>query len=574
MPKKFTIGLGTSIVTGLVPGQQPDKVGAPAGLSKRIISMDSTSAFHSTLFEDFAITATPVYNFYTHDELTTFVSDPSASLDDLPRYVNLTWNVTPQIRQITTKGLHPTDPRKNVVKPVVPFEVARSSTANGYVSPGTVSALLVDPVKTPQASTFSEDLFLQSSSGAGKSAASVSVVGSDFHIASPDLIATRTQVNFLDPSIAGAVDANRISVSSDQVHLATLGSFSKLLPGLEVISEFNQDVPIRNPPPKFTAPPDAPTLAYVGYVIERYTLDAAGSMTLSKTISIGNPKQGSFIDREVVFNGTYSYRIKAIVQWTHPANVDFAGTSNLDRLPAFDNTLLMQSKEASFYSGQWSNWSKAFIADTMAPLPPDELTIRPSSLRGVIYVCWKLPWNPQRDLATIRILRSTMSGGRFTNWKQIAEFPAGNGQFVDHDVENFELESLSYAYSAYCTSYHGEHSPLCEVIQAELTDRSDIMGEQPVALVSEAGGDPFSHPVGFPVKPDLELIVRKEASIYLRGGKSTIPLFGRQYVVEVQSLDTGERVNIPLSATTTTVGVGSKSLQVPLHLSKTQVRSS
>src|SRR5690606_36093251 len=119
-----------------------------------------------------------------------------------------------------------------------------------------------------------------------------------------------TVVKFIDPSIAGAVDLNRVEIASHPIHLIVAGSLTKVLGSLEVLSEFNQDVQVQNPPPDFAAPPDSPGVFYVGYVIERYDLQPDGSMTKGREIMIDDPSVDEFIDQRVSYGGTYAYRIR------------------------------------------------------------------------------------------------------------------------------------------------------------------------------------------------------------------------------------------------------------------------
>ena len=524
-----------------------------------ITSQDSALAYHSTLFEDFDLRAESVYNFYTGDEQVNFSADSSASLADLPRYVRVSWDATPVRRVLTPsrKGLRPPDSRIDTsVGPVLSIGTAKTAAANGYIAPGSVQALLVPPQQPVSNPKFDQDLFLSSPSAAGKNAADHQHVVGEFHVTPIPPSPNRTRVNFIDPSIAGALDPNRIAVASDHTHLAALAALSKLAGALEVVSEFNQDVPTRNPPPKFPAPIETPGLMYTGYVLERYTLDSNGSMTLSKTIDIDDPTQTSYIDREVVFGGRYSYRIRSVVQWTRPSNYSFPGLSTLDRLPGIDTSASSLKSVASYYSGDWSDWARTRIEDDLLPDPPDELTVRPVSRRKQVHVVWKMPNDPQRDISAVRLLRSVVRDGEYSDWVQLGEFVPANGMYVDSDVEPWEQAHESYMYAMYSVSYHGEHSPLSERLEVRLTDRDRYLGEEPIRQVGPRGDDPFLHARGPQDPPSTELVVSGRAAFYVRGGASALPLFDRGYVVEVQSIATGQRAEIALSVDTTDVGVG------------------
>lgn len=542
-----------------VPSTSPPRVinlPSPIDQTRVITSLSSSVAFHSTLFEDLGLRARSTYNFYTTDEQSSFVSDPSASLATLPRYVVLDWNPASAPRDFTLsrKGLRPFDPRTPTTPAALGLEQARGAVANGYVAPGTVQALLVAPIVSEDPPEFDEDLFLSSPAASGISAAALAGSDSEFHVVSVPPPSSRIRVNFIDPSIAGALDPNRIAIATDHTHLASLGAFAKLASGLEVVSEFNQDVPLRNPVPRFPAAASTPNLMYVGYVIERYDLDPSGSMALTRTILIDDPGASSHVDREVVYGGRYSYRIRAIVQWTHGPNVGFFGSSSLDRSPAFDTSLGSMERQASFFSAEWSDWARTVVLDANPPEHPDELTVMPISPRGQVRITWKMPSDPRRDIASVTLLRSVGQGGRFGQWADLIVAPPANGVFVDTDVAVHESSNSSYMYAMYSTSFHGLRSVLSERIVARLTDRSRYLGEEPVRLAGPSGADPMDLPQGPTPRPPTEVIALDRIAAYVRGGDSALPLFDRSYVIEVQSLSTGERVEVNLEVDTTDIG--------------------
>ncbi len=547
-------------VIGVVPSydRSPDFVQVTpvdVDVNKIVSSMPSAVAFHSTLHEDFDLRAVGVYNYFTDDELNpTPEYDTSADVVKLPRYVRLTWN-TAKLRQVlisSMKGMRQPDPRQTGVGPILPVITVRGGVANGYVAPGTVAALLVPPVSMPEEARFNEDVFLSDVHAAGQSAADY-IDGGPYHVQPLPISKTRTRVNFIDPSIAGAVSEKRIAVSDDHTHLASIGSISKLIAGLEVVSEFNQDVQIRNPPPKFLAPPDSPSLAYTGYVIERYELDRNGGMALTRIIDIEDPSVGVFYDTQVAFGGNYAYRIRSFVQWSRDSDVNFLGKSTLDRMPLFDTTVGNRTKIASFYAGDWSDWSQTQIIDTVLPDPPDELIVRPMSAKGMVDIVWKMPNDPQGDIHVVRLLRATIVADRVSDWKQLGEFVAANGRYVDRDVSPYETLHTSYMYAMYSVSYHGERSVLSERVEARLTDRVRYLGEEPLRQIAPRGAAPMAHAMGLPHDPRVDVVADSRVTLYIRGSKSALPLFDRSYVVEVQSLSTGERAELHLSVDSTDV---------------------
>lgn len=517
MPVKFSIGLGrVGVQSALISGKGVTTVSGtiapsiPGGTtnvainggvppltavttvaidpSTTVSSLPSTTAYHSTLFEDFQFAAVPTYNFYTSDEQTNAAQDPSASLGSLPRYIELYWRtapVQPISVAVPSKTLKAPDNRLAQVPPALDVSVAKTAVANGYVAPGVISALVVPPLPVLTPTKFDEDGFLLDPASAGDHASTQSVSGSAFVITSIPSQASRTRVEFVDPSIAGALAPNRVAVASDQVHLTTLGSLAKLAPALEVISEFNQDILPKNAAQTFPISSAAPTFSYIGYVIERYTLGPDGSMTLSQTFNVSDPRTGYLIDRNVTYGTQYVYRIRSIVQWAHPGAIDFLGLSTLSNPPAFDVTSVGPSGplvEASFYSGEWSDWARTAVIDAVTPAAPDELRVWPRSPRGLIRVTWKMPADQLQDLASVRLLRATVDTTGIGDWVQLTSSVPANGAYDDTAVVPYETGKVWYVYAMYSVSFHGSISPLSEQVGARLRAKS-YSTERPIEQV-------------------------------------------------------------------------------------------
>lgn len=434
--------------------------------------------------------------------------------------------------------------------PVVPFDVAHDAAANGHISPGVLTALIKAPPPPPQHPILDEDAFLLSKRTAGQlAAAHVSDPSSPFtffRTALPNYL----KVVFVDPSIAGVLDQNRIAVATDDLHLTVAGSFSKIVSGLEIISEFNQDVAPKAPPPSFPAPVDAPVITYQGYVIERHDVDPDGSMRLGRVIKIDNVDTSYFIDREVVYDRVYAYKIRVIVQWVHPSNYGFSGQSAVDRVAKVDEAI--GTKVASYYFGDWSDWSRTKVIDTMPPDPPDELLIQPYSRKGYIRVAWKMPNDPQRDIDTLHLLRATVQNGQVSDWVELGTYIPGNGAYNDRDVSTFDETRREYIYAMYSTSTHGEVSTLGEQVLARLVGPR-VPHEHPLTRTAGIGGDPTKHPTLGDPDESTEVIASKRVVIYCRGGQSVHPLRDRNYLLDVRSLSTGERVQVNLNVDSTEI---------------------
>lgn len=514
-------------------------------------SQDSSAAYHSTLFEDFRASAVGFYNFYESDELTNPEQDPDVHVSKLARYVELSWRLAPQSAvtfQAVAGGTRQVDDRLHPRRGVTDVRTAKESTANGYINPGVVSGLLVPPTQNFVTASFDEDSFLMDAAAARLSA--TTVVRENYLRKTRD-VPVRTRVNFIDPSVTGLVDKNRLAVSSEHVHLAVAVAGGKLLPGLEVLSEFTQDTGQVNPPPTFSAPMDTPTVTYIGYVVERYDLSDDGSMHLAKTIDIDDPTQRSIIDKSVLFEGRYAYRIRTIVQWARLKSIEFDGKSSLVKDDLFDPSAGQPLKNVSFYAGDWSDWAHVQILDNVRPGPPDELIIRPVSRRGLIDIVWKMPYDPQLDLASVKLLRTTSRSGRLGQWQELGQFPAVNGRYIDRDVLPFDQSDTAYVYAMYSTSLHGEVSPLSEVVEARLSARGRSH-EEPLRQLAESGADPFAGPSSvLPNSRESVLVGQRSVRLGCRTASSSVKLADRSYVVEIQSLSTGERVTVDLAVDST-----------------------
>lgn len=573
MTVKFQIGLGSTFAgstTGVtptgssdlppmilgVPASQMGVIGNPpihpvSALTKE--SLPSRTAFHSTLFRAFRLAADPVYNFFTPDETKTFVSDSSASLDSLPRYIVLSWRPAP-IRDsftVSQKGLkphlNPAPPRPGVLT----LSVADKSAANGYINPGVINALISASPAVPPPPVVDEDTFLfDPDSGGDLAAMHAGDSSSEFAKAPPSLPPNETVVNFIDPSIAGALDSNRISSVTKQVPLMVVGSLARLVAGMEVLSEFNQDAQIKNPPPTFPASVDSPVISYVGYVIERHTIGGRGRMALTRTIEIDNSLQNVFIDREVLYGQKYSYRIRALLQWVHPKTVDFEGSSAVDRnSPTAD---AVGPRVASFYLGDWVDWVEAEVLDVDPPGPPEELTVQPVSRTGEIRVAWRTPDDSKRDIRSVHLLRATVESGQISSWSELGSFVPTNGQYFDRSVQTFDMSGRQYVYAMYSTSVHGLRSTLGAQMMARLS-RPETRFEHPLVQVSGPGGDPTDHPSLGDHRESTDLIAKDRMILYCREVTSLHPLRDKDYLLDVRSLSTGERTQVMLNVDSTEI---------------------
>jgi hypothetical protein len=531
----------------------PVKTPPQIDVREAVSSGKSAAAYHSTLFRNFNLTATSTYNFYVEGENVEPTSDVSGTLSSLPRYVTLRWRPAAQPKERVQKGVKPPE----VVKPVIAasVDVAITALANGYISAGVLSAQIVDP--KPAVTLFptriDEDSFLLSKASGGKAAADlIGDKNSEFSIL-PILQGLKaTIVNFIDPSIAAVFDVNRIQVATDAFQLTMAASLAKIIGPLEVISEFNQDVPVQNPPPDFIGNNDVHPVLFIGYIIERHDMLPDGSMGLGRTIIIDDPTADEFFDQQVSYGGTYMYRMRSIIQWTRSSDIDFAGVSTIDRPTAFSS--LVSPPLASFYAGDWGDWSKTQVLDTVPPEPPDEVTVRPVSWKGEIRVSWRVGNDPQLDLTNFKLLRATNTAGKISKWSEVGTFVVANGSYIDRDVRPYEEGQIGYIYALYATSYHGVDSPLSDQMEARLSP-IDSSEELPVVQADVAGADRTVHPSGKRPPGPTEVKANRRITLYCRRANSGHPLRDSTYLVEVRSLSTGERALVTLDVDATDIGV-------------------
>lgn len=160
----------------------------------QVFSQDSGFAFFETLFNDFDVICFPVYNFWMTDEETNDAGDPGyKKLDDLPRFIRVTWRVAPDLvylhdltpddvrknsnaRPVALGGESPSRGRSTTVRGVAfspahlsDFSIARKNLADGHVNPGAIRAVINVPApsRPDELPEIDEDSFLADPAFAG-----------------------------------------------------------------------------------------------------------------------------------------------------------------------------------------------------------------------------------------------------------------------------------------------------------------------------------------------------------------------------------------------------------------------
>lgn len=360
--------------------------------------------------------------------------------------------------------------------------------------------------------------------------------------------------------------------------------------------------------PSDRVPDTIKPLEYVGYVIEKWE-QVDGAYRLSDTLYAPGRRYTEFYDTRVRYGADYRYRIRSVIRWSRPHGSGVLGPDlSSQSAPGSDTDSLVPNDASYFYSEWGDEWAYAQVIDRSPPNPPDEFRVRPVSAEKYIEVTFKLPDNPQRDINRMSLYRKLQdSEGRdITGWVRLQEFRedlsdpsrqgtrvlfedasrheqdditgtkfrAGerarierfveygptNARFEDHGVEFYgENNSYRYVYAAVCFTRHGEESLLSDQLSARLNSDWKRTGEFLVEFVSCAGVNRdldtgvFST---YPERrirseviaiPDLRAQLPAHFDLAPQVRLALQPLQSSSYVIRVESLDNGQRVDIPLS---------------------------
>ncbi len=366
------------------------------------------------------------------------------------------------------------------------------------------------------------------------------------------------RANFVSPTLGGALHPDKIKLASRPEHLETAVALAQVLPQLEVMAASSINTQPREiNQPTFPSPADMPPLEYCGYLLEKYMLNInTGVFELVDQFDLASNDYSEFYDTKVLYSAVYRYRIRAYVRWTHPENIGIEGA--IPTAGGLQQTRSFSGYKSSYFHSEWSKkWTYGIVIDPVAPSPPDELTVIPDSPRKRIMVTFKIPYNEQRDIYYMRLLRKIQDdhGNDLTDWVQVGPKPgydtSKNVIFYDDHVDYYENNPVKYVYAAQTVTRHGEISGLSDQLAGRLNQRFSIYGEFPVEFVSQQGVKLQHHGAfsTFPFKRFYGEIVVKNGH---RMNLSVLELFGNQnmdsvqYWLRVESLDTGEKKDIPI----------------------------
>lgn len=386
----------------------------------------------------------------------------------------------------------------------------------------------------------------------------------------------QVKVKFFNPAIGGLLDQKKINLMSAPEHVESLSAMAPALADLEIISRTDlYDRKRRNEIPSFPSPRVKP-LEYIGYIIEKYRRQGSGAFIKVEEIDVPSRTADIYYDTKIVYGEVYRYRIKSVLRWTRKATIGVDG-SDPTVSPVFaSQTGLLAQYKSSYFSSEWGHtWAYTTLIDDQPPLPPDEFTVRPESHKKRIVITFRLPENPQKDIWKMRLYRKFKDevGRDITDWMQVVEsdsdeklldFAPGNVIFFDTDVDFFQKSKTRVVYAAQCISRHGEQSYLSEQFCTRLNSDYFSKGEYPVEFVSSAGirREYFGAFSTSPVRiTKTEIVVSPPPTRMGRSsGVASLSFSGRdvtgnatldpsKYVCRIQSLDTGETIDVPFNVT-------------------------
>lgn len=504
MAIKRWIGLGVRPVSDVtnVPPSRTD-------------SQESGFACWDTLFHDFRISATSVYNHYRSDEEENRTEERGdRRIDEMPRLIRVRWTPAPLLQErvdpertwykrhidpvkfsLETEGTTSHNAKGISFSPdhlqAEFFGVVRDSLANGYMEPGVVRALLESGARTVRAA-------------------------------------------FADPAIGGALDPGRVQSASLPHEGESIIAVAQSLPNLEVMSRAGfRDRPRSPQVPSFASPPDVDGTEYVGYILEKYELGPNGAFALVEEVGLPSPLYSEYHDFHVVYGGTYRYRLRTVVRWTRRAGLGPLGDEPFVLGRFGTQTQGLAFHRSSYFAGEWSPWAYAQMVDDAPPAAPDEFIARPESRRRRVCLTVRVPDDPKGAVSEIRILRRERGpdGRDVGSWTLVHRGPARNTLFYDDDVDFVQSGGHRYIYAAQSVTRHGVPSQLTYQLVVALNAEHRSTGELPVDVVRRSRAE----------------AVGLEGRGFVVTAREMFDRFGRtdeNYVVRVESLDTGERRDV------------------------------
>ena len=395
----------------------------------------------------------------------------------------------------------------------------------------------------------------------------------------------QAKVKFFDPSIGNLVGESKVRLMTAPEHLETMAAIAPSLANLELLSKAGYHEKVRKYDIPSLPSPRMKPLEYIGYVLEKYRRGQNGLFLKVDEIDLPNREINEYIDTKVLYGETYRYRIRAVLRWTRPSDVGVMGKMASIKGKFGSQAAQLSTHQGSYFYGEWSQrWIYGTVMDDQPPAPPDELTARPESHRKRVVLTFRLPLDNQRDILSMRLFRKLQdeNGRDLTDWIPMlgssgkVDHPPQNVIFFDDKVEFFHVSKMRYVYAAQCTTRHGESSVLSEQLAVRLNQDHYSRGEYLVEQISAAGVrlqyyGAFST-IPFQVSK-TELVVAPPpddgvAALVLTGRDASGNMLGQggDYLLRVQSLDTGEQVDIPFSLVFKTFQIREKFVPTPVFV--------
>ncbi len=410
------------------------------------------------------------------------------------------------------------------------------------------------------------------------------------------------KLKMLHTNLEGLMSQERLDTMTAPQHAEAVAAVAPFAANMAVYASAGMQAKLREISiPSFNAPDTIKPLEYVGYIIEKYEL-VDGSFKLVDTLFIPGRDYTQYYDTRVKYGVAYRYRVRSVVRWSRKRGVGVLGQdpTSIDAPGAGLNSLT--PNDVSYFASEWgSEWAPAVLIDAVPPPPPHQFQVRTDSRNRFIEVSFVLPYNPQMDICKMTLWRKLQDqeGADLTDWIQVqeidaqlrqgtrqlfinelqhrqdditgtkfnitqadtietvVEFAPVNSRFVDTDVGYFgEENSHRYVYAATCHTRHGETSVLSEQLAARLNPHWRQEGEFLLDFVSSAGVNMDFDTGLFSTRPERRLRseiiftpAQEQPGIITASGQSRLaqsPVQGASYVARIESLDTGQRVDVPI----------------------------
>ena len=594
MTHDITSTPGTLFIPPRQPGTRPPAADVGQVLTGTVTSVTQTPIpavrmgqtsqvlFFDTFFDDFQLRCQPRYRRYVENEAADDSEMPANSdRRDAPRMIEVSWRPAPELPASQTMPLVPDSQQSGIdtttfahVPGITDGDVCGPTAfSNESMNPGTAAVRLTEPNTTLALEPpVDEEAVLTSPQYQGVSVTEL--------ISNTDPIRL-TQVSFDmlgTLAVTSPAPPDRFRDVRVQVESVPLQSVSVVLVGQAalgvlttqpteadsrehvetslIVSAFSTEIALLDAlddqVDAFTVdPPSQPTsqttisLSYIGYLIERQRLDDSGVFVDDRRFTVSGVTRDRYLDTGVAYGRVYRYRISSIVRWVHRADLD------VERL-AVD----VRQHAAAMPNGQmvlrymrssWSEYLHAVVLDTDLPPPPRDLALYPNSRDSEVIVRWTVPENEQRDISSLILYRRTRRGEVFTSgWTPLAVgLPVSNGLYRDRGVRLREPDEVVYALVS--VSIHGQVSGLSEQLSCRLVRHGDELETRMVSFP----GIPLSAHGAFSVTPirlgDGTVTCKTSITVSPRVGPSGYVNIDSDFVLRVQSLETGEAVDLPIS---------------------------